>query len=618
MSQIDIATLTVLLQANAAQFQQQMASARSTAQREAHEMSRAMRESSLESRESMALLGESIGVRLPRELRRVIAETSLIGPAFALAFKASIIAAVAAEVINLIPKIRALADEIGGFGVAEQEAYKKQLALNADLVKSSEERKKILREIDLVGLQGSQRDAQIKKQQKQDLDDVNALIAKQTVELEKQAAIASKTQTLTILSGPRGFGPSRTEVVPTPAARIAKDEVTNLSASIAKLGAQQSILQAQLAKTGTEFSNSIGNEGKAAFDKAQRATEEYANKFRATFDRLQNIIFGANSNEFEQIDNERAKSLRDISESVVAFTARNATDRKRIEKEAADAIVATEQDAANKREEAYKKLQDTITATLSKEGSFKIKIPTPQLPTLNTAGFDLTPQAVSNLTGNIADFGKTAVDAFLSTRTQAELFTIQSQALLKLWGPDGLGGKMPQAAQILQRELDKINPRFQKMQELGQEAARDIVTGLEQAIVTGGNFRQILAGILEDLGRILLEAVLNPFEKSLGNIFTKGLNALTGGFSGKAGGGSVSAGTPYIVGERGPELMVPSSSGTIVPNGAMGGSVTNLYIDARGADAGVEQRVMRAIDLSRRQAVRESVVTVREQSLRST
>lgn len=40
---------------------------------------------------------------------------------------------------------------------------------------------------------------------------------------------------------------------------------------------------------------------------------------------------------------------------------------------------------------------------------------------------------------------------------------------------------------------------------------------------------------------------------------------------GRASGGSVFPGMPYIVGERGPELMVPKTAGTIVPNDKMGG-----------------------------------------------
>lgn len=51
---------------------------------------------------------------------------------------------------------------------------------------------------------------------------------------------------------------------------------------------------------------------------------------------------------------------------------------------------------------------------------------------------------------------------------------------------------------------------------------------------------------------------------------------------GRAHGGSVLAGTPYIVGERGPELFVPGRSGTIVPNGrggGVGGTVVNVTVN---------------------------------------
>jgi hypothetical protein len=38
-----------------------------------------------------------------------------------------------------------------------------------------------------------------------------------------------------------------------------------------------------------------------------------------------------------------------------------------------------------------------------------------------------------------------------------------------------------------------------------------------------------------------------------------------------------------IVGENGPELFAPGMSGSIIPNGAMGGVVITQNIDARGA-----------------------------------
>ena len=53
----------------------------------------------------------------------------------------------------------------------------------------------------------------------------------------------------------------------------------------------------------------------------------------------------------------------------------------------------------------------------------------------------------------------------------------------------------------------------------------------------------------------------------------------------RAAGGPVAGGTPYIVGEKGPELFMPGRSGTVIPNDALGGGgSTNVVVnvDASG------------------------------------
>jgi hypothetical protein len=50
----------------------------------------------------------------------------------------------------------------------------------------------------------------------------------------------------------------------------------------------------------------------------------------------------------------------------------------------------------------------------------------------------------------------------------------------------------------------------------------------------------------------------------------------------RAMGGPVMSGTTYLVGERGPELFTPSSSGNITPNGAMGGNT--ITVNVNGGD----------------------------------
>ena len=68
----------------------------------------------------------------------------------------------------------------------------------------------------------------------------------------------------------------------------------------------------------------------------------------------------------------------------------------------------------------------------------------------------------------------------------------------------------------------------------------------------------------------------NPVTKFIGGAF----DAVFGG--GRAMGGPVNAGTSYVVGERGPELFVPNTAGTIVPNGG-GGRGNTINVTVNGA-----------------------------------
>jgi len=68
----------------------------------------------------------------------------------------------------------------------------------------------------------------------------------------------------------------------------------------------------------------------------------------------------------------------------------------------------------------------------------------------------------------------------------------------------------------------------------------------------------------------------NPVTQAIGGVFDN-----FGG--GKALGGPVSAGTSYVVGERGPELFVPTTSGKIIPNGGMGGGGAVVNVTVNGA-----------------------------------
>lgn len=99
---------------------------------------------------------------------------------------------------------------------------------------------------------------------------------------------------------------------------------------------------------------------------------------------------------------------------------------------------------------------------------------------------------------------------------------------------------------------------------------------------------EILAG--------LLNAAREAYERWQNSGFDPnedlGGQARTAVRSRRAGGGPVTAGGAFMVGELGPELFVPSGSGQIVPNNALGGSTINITVNAgmgtNGARVGEE------------------------------
>lgn len=59
---------------------------------------------------------------------------------------------------------------------------------------------------------------------------------------------------------------------------------------------------------------------------------------------------------------------------------------------------------------------------------------------------------------------------------------------------------------------------------------------------------------------------------------TSGVNVTTPSSVGRAVGGPVTANTPYMVGERGPEMWVPNANGSIVPNHKLGSAGGDTYV----------------------------------------
>lgn len=137
-------------------------------------------------------------------------------------------------------------------------------------------------------------------------------------------------------------------------------------------------------------------------------------------------------------------------------------------------------------------------------------------------------------------------------------------------------------------------------------------------------FKDGIEGMASNFGKIvqrmIAEAAAAQLIRSLlGDDFTKTGNVGAGSWIGmligaKADGGPVAANTPYLVGERGPELFMPKSAGTIVPNHAMGGGITinNTY---HVAPAASRADMVRASEATRQRTMADVADALRRGNL---
>lgn len=164
--------------------------------------------------------------------------------------------------------------------------------------------------------------------------------------------------------------------------------------------------------------------------------------------------------------------------------------------------------------------------------------------------------------------------------------------------------------------IRSITDEFEKLQGKVM-GVRDVVTGvfgdmgsvIAESFRKGGNVAMnVLQGILDKVGNVG-ESLMNA---GLNGLLNAGLGALTGALTNsmpgmsygpnvfsdpwggmRANGGPVDAGKAYIVGEKRPELFVPRTSGSIVPQVPGGGVTMNFNISGSKQDAAAIAQTVR-------------------------
>lgn len=259
-------------------------------------------------------------------------------------------------------------------------------------------------------------------------------------------------------------------------------------------------------------------------------------------------------------------------------------------------------------------------------------------------------EAINDLNSTMAGEGVRAADAFNSrlaalvsnttlvkTKTLHENVSLLDQALF-----DG-AISAEQHAEALANLTERLPDKLEKTKSLAEELGLTFESAFENALVGGKHVSDMLKGLAQDMLRLFArKAITEPLASWAGKFAANLFPSANGNVFSNAPALSTYSGTvqtsPFIfpfanggvpnwgVGaEAGPEAILPLKRGRggklgVAMEGGGGELVYNdnrVYnIDARGAEAGTEQRIRRAIDDSEDRAVSRAVTQVQNMNQR--
>lgn len=186
-----------------------------------------------------------------------------------------------------------------------------------------------------------------------------------------------------------------------------------------------------------------------------------------------------------------------------------------------------------------------------------------------------------------------------------------SAALDELFKMRDVGLDSPEleaAIQALSDKLAELKKPLAEVNAFAQEAGRNIQDALGDSVLKAleGNTNDIAKLWQSMLNRLIAQTAAAELGKMLLGDYAKTgqmggwageLSKWIGSLSARADGGPMTAGRPYLVGERGPEIVVPRRAGTVLPNGVgMGGGsrTVNVTINMAGGSGGGQSTALQA------------------------
>jgi len=145
-----------------------------------------------------------------------------------------------------------------------------------------------------------------------------------------------------------------------------------------------------------------------------------------------------------------------------------------------------------------------------------------------------------------------------------------------------------QALEVYNAELEKNDLFNKRLIKASDQLAKSLSSTFVDGIMNGKKFGVIMGDLGKEIEKVVLQLlIMAPLESALKSMlggFTGGITSLFGGSTipaipGHAAGGYAPAGQLSMVGEQGPELFIPETSGTIISNSQLkqGGSNSGTY-----------------------------------------
>jgi len=149
-----------------------------------------------------------------------------------------------------------------------------------------------------------------------------------------------------------------------------------------------------------------------------------------------------------------------------------------------------------------------------------------------------------------------------------------------------------QAGALVQSEAQRL-AAMQELVSASKEFGSVLSDAFKGLVLEGKKLDEVVKSLTNRMASKAIDKLFDMmFAPAAGAGMTTPFLDLLKGLQARAGGGPVTAGRPYMVGERGAEMFVPNRSGMIVPNRALKGGNSGMTfapvttIDARGSTMG--------------------------------